>query len=273
MLLLNYTAIGFYLLSTGFYLAFLLWQKQWPQRAGFYLMLAGAVLHTVAMITGIVRTGVIPVHNLHQTLSIAAWSVALVFLFFQYRFNLKVLGVYAAPLVAVTLIAATTMPHATAKSPVLLNNAWLVVHIVIVFLGEAFLALACGAGILYLMQEHAIKSKQQGFFYSRLPSLERLDNAGYTTIVSGFTLMTIGLVTGFIYAQSIWGRMWSWDPKEVWASITWLIYAALVHQRLTVGWRGRRAAILAIIGFLILVFTFLGVNFLFKGHHGEFTRF
>jgi ABC-type transport system involved in cytochrome c biogenesis permease subunit len=86
-------------------------------------------------------------------------------------------------------------------------------------------------------------------------------------------MLTIGLITGLVYAKSVWGRFWSWDPKEIWSGITWLIYAALLHERLAVGWRGRKAAIMAIIGFAVLLFTFFGVNFLLKGHHGVFTKF
>ena len=86
-------------------------------------------------------------------------------------------------------------------------------------------------------------------------------------------MVTIGLITGVVYAKAIWGRFWSWDPKEVWSAITWLFYAALLHERLTAGWRGRRAAIMAIVGFAILLFTFLGVNFFLKGHHNPFTTY
>jgi ABC-type transport system involved in cytochrome c biogenesis permease subunit len=82
----------------------------------------------------------------------------------------------------------------------------------------------------------------------------------------------VGLITGFIWAHVVWGRFWSWDPKEVWSGITWLIYAALLHERLVAGLRGRRAAVLAIIGFAAMLFTFLGVNLLLEGHHNEFTR-
>jgi cytochrome c-type biogenesis protein CcsB len=103
--------------------------------------------------------------------------------------------------------------------------------------------------------------------------LELLDATGYACIVVGFTLLTVGLITGFVYAKSVWGRFWSWDPKEVWSGITWLFYAALLHERLTVGWRGRRSAIMAIIGFAVILFTFLGVNLLLEGHHGEFTKY
>jgi len=105
-----------------------------------------------------------------------------------------------------------------------------------------------------------------------LPSLELLDSTGYACIIAGFTLLTIGLVTGMIYAKLIWGKFWSWDPKEVWSVVSWLLYAVLLHQRITIGFRGRRAAIMAIIGFGALLFTFLGVNFFLKGHHEPFTR-
>ena len=141
-----------------------------------------------------------------------------------------------------------------------------------VFIGDACFALACGAGILYLAQERAIKSKRRGFFFKRLPSLELLDATGYACIVAGFTLLTIGLIVGLVYAKAVWGRFWAWDPKEVWSGISWLVYAALLHERLTVGWRGRKSAIGSILGFVILLFTFFGVNFLLDGHHGVFTR-
>ena len=132
--------------------------------------------------------------------------------------------------------------------------------------------MACGIGILYLIQENAIKTKRPGFFFQRLPSLERLDATGYSCLVIGFTLLSLGLITGFVYAKAVWGRFLGWDPKEVWSLITWLIYAALLHQRLTVGWRGRRAAIMAIVGFGVIIFTFFGVNFFLQGHHGVFTQ-
>jgi cytochrome c-type biogenesis protein CcsB len=144
--------------------------------------------------------------------------------------------------------------------------------VVAIFAGEAAFALAAAAGAMYLLQERAIKGKQRGFFFRRLPSLDQLDAAGYNSIVIGFSLFTLALVTGFVYARAVWGRFWGWDPKEVWSGITWLIYAVLLHQRLTVGWRGRRAALLAIAGFALVLFTFLGVNFLMGGHHEDFTR-
>jgi cytochrome c-type biogenesis protein CcsB len=183
------------------------------------------------------------------------------------------LGIYAAPLIALIMIAVSQVPNTPSQEQSIFKNFWLISHVVTVFIGNAAFALACGIGILYLLQERAIKTKNPGFFFRRLPSLDMLDGTGYTCIIIGFTLLTFGLISGFIYAKTIWGRFWGWDPKEVWSGITWLFYAALLHGRLNVGWRGRRAAIMAIIGFAILLFTFLGVNFLLTGHHKPFTTF
>ncbi|MCK5837091.1 MAG: cytochrome c biogenesis protein CcsA, partial [Desulfobacula sp.] len=153
-----------------------------------------------------------------------------------------------------------------------LKGFWFYAHILLVFTGEASLALASGAGILYLLQEKGIKTKSPGFFFKRLPSLDLLDNVGYACLTTGFALLTIGLVAGFIYAKAIWGRFWSWDPKEVFSVGTWVVYAALLHLRLYSGWRGRKSAIMTLIGFFVILFTFLGVNLLLGGHHQAFTK-
>jgi cytochrome c-type biogenesis protein CcsB len=267
-----FIVIIFYLLSTVGYFAYLFLQKDVFQQTGFYLFVAGFCCHTLIITFRFIQSGRFPVNNLHEVLSIAGWTVAGVFLVFQNRYRLKILGVYAAPLVSFVMVIATKFPNAPGAVNNALNNLWLVIHVVTVFIGEASFALACGVGLLYLLQEHAIKSKHHGFFFRRLPSLELLDTTGYACILTGFAMLTFGLITGFVYAKALWGRFWSWDPKEIWSGITWLLYAALLHQRLTVGWRGRRAAIMAIIGFAIILFTFLGVNFLLQGHHGEFTK-
>jgi cytochrome c-type biogenesis protein CcsB len=262
-----------YMLSSAAYFAYLFYQKDYLHRYGYFLILAGFIGHTLTIIYSGIASKDFPVRNLHETLSLAGWAVAGFFLLFQSKFKLKVLGIYAAPLIALIMIAVSQVPNTPTQAQNIFKNFWLISHVISVFIGNAAFALACGIGILYLLQERAIKNKNPGFFFRRLPSLEMLDATGYSCIIVGFTLLTFGLITGFIYAKSVWGRFWSWDPKEVWASITWLFYAALLHERLTAGWRGRRAAIMAIIGFAILLFTFLGVNFFLKGHHKPFTTF
>jgi cytochrome c-type biogenesis protein CcsB len=104
-----------------------------------------------------------------------------------------------------------------------------------------------------------------------LPPLPALDSLIYRTTVLGFLLLTLGIVTGAVWAETAWGRYWSWDPKETWSLITWFIYAALLHARLLKGWHGRRTAWLAVLGFMAVLFTYFGVSFLLTGLHSYLT--
>jgi cytochrome c-type biogenesis protein CcsB len=266
-------SIFLYMLSSAGYFTFLILQKDYLHRVGYFLILTGFLFHTLTIAYAFVKTGHIPVSNLRETLSFAGWAVAGLFLILQFKFKLKILGIYAAPFIALIMVLVSQLPDEPTQTTKIFKSFWLISHVTTIFIGEAAFALACGLGLLYLLQEHEIKTKKHRFFFKRLPSLELLDNSGYVCIVVGFTMLTLGLITGFVFAKSVWGKFWRWDPKEVWSGITWLFYAALLHERLTAGWRGRRSAIMAIIGFGVLLFTFLGVNLLLKGHHGEFTRF
>jgi cytochrome c-type biogenesis protein CcsB len=269
---LNFISLFFYLLSTAAYIAYLFFQQDRLQRAGFLLMIFGLLGHTASLFSFYLTTGFFPGQNLQQTLLIAGWAFTGVFLWIQNRFALKILGLYAAPFAAVIMGATLQVSSVSGETASIFKSFWLFFHVITMFIGNAAFALACGVGVLYLIQEHGIKAKRRGFFFRRLPSLELLDSAGHRCIISGFMVLTIGLVAGILYAKAVWGHFWSWDVKEVWSGIMWLFYAALLHERLTVGWRGRKAAVMSIVGFAILLFTFLGVNFLLGGHHGRFTQ-
>jgi len=135
--------------------------------------------------------------------------------------------------------------------------------VVTAFLGYAAFALAFGSAILYLIQERRPRPA--------LPPLPALDSLIYRTTVLGFLLLTLGIVTGAVWAETAWGRYWSWDPKETWSLITWFIYAALLHARLLKGWQGHRIAWLAVLGFMAVLFTYFGVSFLLTGLHSYLT--
>ncbi|BCS98271.1 c-type cytochrome biogenesis protein CcsB [Desulfoluna limicola] len=272
--MMDILTVVLYLASSVAYMLYLFFQKERFQEAGYFIFGAGFLAHTLGLAVTSLQTGYLPIHNLRETLGLASWAVALVFLFLRYRYRIKITGVYAAPLALLAYIVAMRVPDLPATQPeAVYSSFWFFAHVITIFLGEAALAMACGAGILYILQENAIKEKKRGFFYRRLPSLEQLDNMGYTCIIAGFTALTLGLVTGFLYSKLIWHRFISWDPKEVWSVISWLIYAVLLHERLVGGMRGRKSALLAIAGFGVLLFTLFGVNFFMDGHHGEFTRF
>ncbi len=261
-----------YMLSTASYFAYLFLQRNWLQKTGCWLLIVGFAVQTVLIVWSFAATGHVPVNNLHETLSVTAWALVGVFLALNAKFHLKILGIYATPLAVFIMLAATQFPSQPLQPENLLKGVWLTIHVITIFTGDAALALAAGVGALYLIQERNLKRKTRNFFFSRLPSLDLLDTTGHACIVSGFTLLTMGLITGMVYARIVWGHFWSWDAKEVWSAVTWIYYAVLLHERLAVGWGGRRASIMAIIGFGVMLFTFFGVNFLLSGHHGQFTR-
>ena len=154
-----------YMFSCAGYFGYLFFQKDRLQKLAAVLMTVGVGLHTVSLVACGIRAGHFPVNNLHETLSFTAWTIAVVFLAFAFKYKLKILGIYAAPLISLTMIAAYQMPKAAALNPQLFKSWWLAAHIVTVFLGNAAFALACGLGILYLLQERAIKGKTRGFFF------------------------------------------------------------------------------------------------------------
>lgn len=261
-----------YFTSMAGYVLFLFNQKKAYQKTAFGLIALAVLFHFISMVIYTIASRQVPIQNLSQSLSMAAFALGGMFLFSQYKFDLKILGIFVSVVLSATMLAVLLIPDSPIEKNAALKGFWFYAHIFLIFTGEAALALACGAGILYLLQEKGIKTKNPGFFFKRLPSLDLLDNVGYTCLTTGFALLTIGLVTGFIYAKTIWGKFWSWDPKEVFSVGTWLVYAALLHLRLYSGWRGRKSAIMTIIGFLIIIFTFLGVNLIIGGHHQGFTK-
>ncbi len=257
----------FYLVGTLLYLYFIVTLKERGAKLGRMLLLVGVLLHAAGFVARYFVAGYTPITNLFESLSFFAMAIVAVFLVVELRYNLRVLGSFIAPLAFVFSAFAAFQSGEVVRLAPALNSSWLPVHVILLFIGDAVFAVAFGAGIMYLLQEKEVKNKRMGAIFKRLPSLDVLDDINYRCLTVGFPLLTLGIITGSIWAEYAWGSYWSWDPKETWSLITWLLYAALLHGRLTVGWRGRKAAILAIIGFCAVVFTFLGVNLLLPGLH------
>jgi cytochrome c-type biogenesis protein CcsB len=205
-----------------------------------------------------------PLSNFYESLIFFAWCLpALGLLAFRHHLR-GYLGALVA-LLACLLLAYASFGVDSQIRPLMpaLKSNWLLIHVVTAFLGYAAFALAFGTAILYLVQEPRPRPS--------LPPLPLLDSLIYRTTVLGFLLLTIGIATGAVWAETAWGRYWSWDPKETWSLITWFIYAALLHARLLKGWHGRRIAWLAVLGFLAVLFTYFGVSFLLSGLHSYLT--
>ncbi|MGA3208788.1 MAG: c-type cytochrome biogenesis protein CcsB [Syntrophales bacterium] len=209
-----------------------------------------------------------PLSNLYESLVFAAWAIMLIYLVMEYRTKQRALGVFPALFAFLAMAYASFSTGVSSKiQPLLpaLKSNWLIAHVVTCFLGYAAFAVSCGISILYIARNS--KQETTGGASSLLPDLRQLDELNYQMVLFGFLWLSLGIITGSVWADLAWGTYWSWDPKETWSLITWLIYAALLHARNMKGWRGSRVAWLSIIGFVCVLFTYFGVNFLLGGLH------
>ncbi len=207
-----------------------------------------------------------PLSNLYESLIFFAWSIALIYLVIEYRYKTKVLGAFATPIAFLALAYASSPKVGDSIEPLLpaLKSNWLIAHVITCFLGYAGFAIAFGVSIMYLLK-HRDKAEKSRLL-SRLPRLSVLDELTHQTVMFGFLFLTIGIITGSVWANQAWGSYWSWDPKETWSLITWFVYAILLHARLVRGWRGKGIAYISLAGFTAVLFTYFGVNYL-EGLH------
>ncbi|WAC07265.1 MAG: c-type cytochrome biogenesis protein CcsB [Thermodesulfobacteriota bacterium] len=263
-----YLTLVIYCIGTINFLIYLIKPRPLISFLSFYITVIGFVFHSIIFLFRYFTNACFPVTDLHQSLFFFAWCIIGVFIIFNIKHKIPVLGSFVTPLATVFFISSATLfTQNPVQIPPPLRSIWLPIHTTLAFLGEAFFGFAFCGGIMYLIQENQIKNKKWSQFLHRLPSLQTLDDLNYLCLSFGFLFLTLGIITGSIWAEFAWGSYWSWDPKETWSLVAWLIYAALLHGRLTIGWRGRRAAFFLIIGFAVVLFTFLGVNLLLPGLH------
>jgi cytochrome c-type biogenesis protein CcsB len=199
--------------------------------------------------------------------------VAAVYLLFVHRYKVQWLGLGVTLVIAAVLGLASLLLY-TPAGPLVpaLHSYWLVIHVSSAAISGGAFTIGALVSILYLVKARAERRVLAGGTMSaslkRLPSAEVMDGTAYKVLAFAFPLWTFGvLVAGPIWAEYAWGRYWGWDPKEVWALVTWVVYAAYLHARATAGWRGRPAAWIAIVGWLVFIFDFVGVNLLVSGLH------
>lgn len=206
----------------------------------------GAVFHFVSIVEEGVVSNRCPITNFYETLSMCAFLVAILYLFVQWRYKVESLSAFIFPLVFVgSLVATLGNPVSVWTSPVV-RNAWLTVHIVLVLLGFAALLVTAVASLLYLFQERELKAKKPRKFYYRLPALGTLDDLISKSMAMGFVLMTLAVIAASTWAFIVMKTAWIRQPNIAISYFTWGIYLALVFLRTTVGWRGRKAAIMTV---------------------------
>ena len=213
--------------------------------------------------------GYAPLSNMYESLVFFAWAIAIFYLGLEWKYKNRILGAFSMPFAFLSIAYASLSSQFDKEiKPLIpaLQSNWLIAHVITCFVGYAAFAVASGMGIMYLIKDRKAGAAP-GSLLSSLPELKVIDDIIHKTLVFGFLWLSAGIITGAVWANSAWGTYWSWDPKETWSLITWFVYAATLHARFTRGWGGRRIAWLAILGFLSVIFTYYGVNFLLSGLH------
>ncbi len=216
--------------------------------------------------------GHIPVSNLYEVFILFAIITAMIYLYYEVRYETRAMGGFVLLIISAS-IGFLLWYHfdkgASEIKPLVpaLQSYWMKIHVPANFVGYGAFALASMIGIAFLIKERALRKNPAGLLASRLPATDILDDVMYKSIALGFAFFTIATVLGAMWAAEAWGGYWSWDPKETWALIVWLNYAAWLHMRFTKGWRGAPMAWWAVIGLFVTTFAFLGVNMFLSGLH------
>jgi len=204
-----------------------------------------------------------PLSNLYESLVFFAFTIIIIYLFIERKYQNRVIGAFITPIAFLALAYASMSPNISDRiQPLIpaLKSNWLIAHVIACFIGYGAFAVACGVSFMYLVKHRSSDNKSS--MLNLLPDVDLLDDLNHRLVMFGFLFLSVGIITGAVWAYSAWGRYWGWDPKETWSLITWFVYATLLHARMMRGWRGKRTAFLSIGGFAAVLFTYFGVNLL-----------
>jgi len=270
------TVTFLYLLCTVLYFIYLAFRSERLGKVAAGVSWITLLIHTAGILWRWVESyqlgiGHAPLSNMYESLVFFSWCIAFLYLLWEWKLNSRVIGAFAMPFaflfIAYASLAPGVSPRIDPLIPALQSN-WLHAHVLTCFLSYASFAISCGVSIMYLVKlRKKGKREKEGGLIALFPTLDSLDMMAYKTIAIGFPLLAIGIVTGAAWANYAWGSYWSWDPKETWSLITWFVYAIFLHARFAREWRGKRTAILSIIGFGAVIFTYFGVNYVLSGLH------
>ena len=267
-------------------------------KIGFYSVLSSNIFITIILSWRWIESGYFPLSNLYESLLFFTWGITFIALLLESFTSLNLLGAIITPLsMFIVGFATLSLPDGMQKAAPLvpaLKSNWLMMHVSIMMFSYSTLIIGSLLSIVFLIltrgrqvnlkgssvgnitiqetgmseiSEVQSQDSYDGVLRKKLNLLESLDNLSYRIIGLGFPLLTIGIIAGAVWANEAWGSYWSWDPKETWALITWLVFAAYLHTRITKSWQGKGPAVLASLGFIVVWICYLGVNFLGKGLH------
>lgn len=257
-----------YLTSLVFHKAGMGRYATWAAMIGVAGNLGGVILRWVESYR--LGIGHAPLSNLYESLVFFAMCIVFMYLVVERKYHNQVIGVFATGFATLAMAYASLAPNISDRiQPLIpaLKSNWLIAHVITCFIGYAAFAIAFGISLLYLITclMPAVKQRDADDIppaLPRFPALGALDELTHQMVKFGFLFLSVGIITGAVWANSAWGRYWGWDPKETWSLITWLIYATMLHLRVFLSWRGKIFAVFSILGFLAVLFTYFGVNYL-----------
>jgi len=254
-----------YGLAAFLYIVSWIFKKEAPGKAAFWAAVLGLAGNTAGIILRWIESyqmdiGHAPLSNLYESLVFFSWTILIIYLFVEQKYKNRTIGAFVTPLAFFAMAYASLQSNSIQPLIPALKSNWLIAHVITCFIGYSAFAIAFGTSGMYLIKK--IDTDGKSSLIERLPKANILDELTYQMIMLGFLFLSIGIITGAVWANSAWGRYWGWDPKETWSLITWFVYATLLHAKMMRGWHGKRIAYLSIAGFAAVLFTYFGVNLL-----------
>lgn len=258
-----------YLLIGIFYIIDMVFKKIKNDIIPVIILVIIFTLHLIGMVIRTIEAGYTPLSNTYESLIFFSWAIILVGFLIRFKYKIKIMVGIASILAFLSIGGASLLMSKSDKMirdlmPAL-QSWWLEIHVITSFIAYAAFAVAFGSSIIYLLKTHFENKKNN--LAKKLPDLESTDNLSYNLIALGFAFLTLGILTGAVWAKYAWGQYWGWDPKETWALVTWLVYAIYLHTRRLKNWKGIKSNWLSVIGFITVLFTYFGVNYLLSGLH------
>ena len=253
-----------YFIAMILYFVYIAAKKEILWKAAMGIQAACLLLHTAALVVRGIAAGRLPMTNQYEFATCFAWALCLVSLIFMKKYNFPVLGVAAAPVIFVIMGYAAMQSREVRELMPALRSNWLAFHVSTAIISYGAFGVSFALGLIYLLRD---RMQAGGFWDQHIPDQRKLDQIGYRSVCLGLLFLTFTIITGAIWAERAWGSYWSWDPKETWSLVTWIVYMVYLHLRLRRGWRGKAAAIFAVVGFFCVIFTYIGVNTFLPGIH------
>lgn len=253
-----------YTLSAVLFFVFVALKKERIGSIAIGLAIGGFGIHTLAMILRVIHSGRLPFTNQFEFATSFAWGIVLCYIVLHFAYKFTGIGAFVMPIAFLVMGYASMLPKTVKPLMPALQSGWLYLHVGTAVVSYGSFAVAAGLAAMYLIGE---RQKNSGDNKTVLPKSEVCDYLSYRVIAFGYLMLTLVIVTGAIWAKYAWSRYWGWDPKETWSLITWLIYSVYIHLRFNRGWKGKPAAWFAVIGFISVIFTFVGVNNILPSIH------